>query len=310
MYMSLKMLYCILMSEITCIITDAMHKSAAEGEYMGKKLFKENLLQKIQLERLALRVIGSIGTGQTSHRIDKEAMRSLLELSPYQYQHERDLELYVKPLEGEKKLILVLDNELPIFRSTIKDVVTRRSPRTLEMWRISTIRHILVDSDIKESTRDESVRTVLRDAVALLDLTYTDKDIENLAREGMAWLAGREVSHVAEILSLFAALLGYKKPPKQFRLDQTISYGAAASGPDKEMVFGPLVLYRPGDNTLLWLDRSFSLSDRQQLKTLRLIAAGKASVPVTGDAVFEKLKTNVLEQPEQVHARLEGVQSE
>jgi hypothetical protein len=41
-----------------------------------------------------------------------------------------------------------------------------------------------------------------------------------------------------------------------------------------------------------------------------LIAAGKASVPVTGDAVFEKLKTNVLEQPEQVHARLEGVQSE
>lgn len=271
---------------------------------MEKKLFKENLLQKIQLERLALRVIGTIGTGQTPHRIDKEAMRSLLELSSYQYLHERDLDLYVKPLESEEKLILVLDNELPIFRSTVKDVVTRRSPRTLEMWRISTIRHILVDSDIKQSTRDESVRTVLRDAVAQLDLTYTDKDIENLAREGEAWLAGREVGQVTEILSLFAALLGYKKPPKQFGLDQTISYGAAASGPDKEMVFGPIVLYRPGDNTLLWLDKSFILSDRQQLKTLRAIGAGQASGPVTGDTVFEKLKKNVLDQPEQVQVRL------
>jgi len=286
-----------------------MHKSAAEGEYMEKKLFKENLLQKIQLERLALRVIGSIGTGQTSHRIDKEAMRSLLELSSYQYLHERDLDLYVKPLESEEKLILVLDNELPIFRSTVKDVVTRRSPRTLEMWRISTIRHILVDSDIKESTRDESVRTVLRDAVAQLDLTYTDKDIENLAREGEAWLAGREVGHVTEILSLFAALLGYKKPPKQFGLDQTISYGAAASGPDKEMVFGPIVLYRPGDNTLLWLDKLFTLSDRQQLKTLRAIGAGQASGPVTADTVFEKLKKNVLDQPEQVQVRLADILS-
>jgi hypothetical protein len=271
---------------------------------MEKMSFKENLLQKIEREKLALRVIGSIGTGQTPYRIDKNAMRSLLELSPYQYLHERDLDLYVKPLEEEKKLILVLDNELPIFRSTIKDVVTRRSPRTLEMWKISTIRHILVDSDIKESTREESVRTVLRDAVSQLDLTYTDKDIENLAREGEAWLAGREAGQVTEILGLFAAMLGYKKPPKQFGLDQIISYGAAAPGSDKEMVFGPLVLYRPDDNTLLWLDRSFSLSDRQQLKTLRAIGAGQGSGPVTGDAVFEKLKKNVLDQPEQVHARL------
>jgi hypothetical protein len=277
---------------------------------MENNLFEENLLQKIELERLAARVIASIGTGQPPHRIDKEAMRSLLELSPYQYQHERDLDLYVKALDGEKKLILVLDNELPIFQSTVKDVVTRRSPRTLEMWRISTIRHILVDSDIKQSTREESVRTVLRDAVAQLDLTYTAADIESLAREGMAWLAGREVSGVTESLALFGALLGYKKPPKQFGLDQTICYGFTAPGPDKKMVFGPLVLYLPGDNTLLWLDRTFALSDRQQLKTLRSIAAGQASVPVRGDAVFEKLKTNVLDQPEQVRARLADSLSE
>jgi hypothetical protein len=267
---------------------------------MGKMSFQENLLRKIELERLASRVIASMGTEQTRHHVDREAMQSLLELSPYRYQRERDLDLYVKPAEGELKMILVLDNELPIFRSTVKDVVTRRSPRTLEMWRIRTIRNILVDSDIKMSTRDTSVETVLRDAVALLDLTYTDKDIENLARDGKAWLAGREADGVEKTLVMFAALLGYRKPPQYFGLDQTVCYGDTVPGRDKDVVFGPLVLYRPEDNTLLWIDRSVSRSDKQQVEFLRTIAGGQASVPMTGDAVFEKLQANVLAQPERV----------
>ena len=166
---------------------------------MTKRSFKENLLQKIELDRLAARVIASCGTEQSRHPIDKEAMQSLLEVSPYKYQRERDLDLYVKTIDGELKLILVLDNELPIFRSTVKDVVKRRSPRTLEMWNFRTIRNILVDSDIKMSTTGKSVETVLKDAVAQLDLTFTEIDIENLAREGMAWLAGGDGNNVGKV---------------------------------------------------------------------------------------------------------------
>jgi hypothetical protein len=272
---------------------------------MKKISFKENLLQKIELERLAYyRVIASCGTEQARHPVDKEAMGRLLELSPYQYQRERDLDLYVKPVEGELKMILVLDNELPIFRSTVKDVVTRRSPRTLEMWSFRTIRNILVNSDIKISTTGKSVETVLRDAVAQLDLTYTDTDIENLAREGMAWLAGSDAGGVGKSLALFGALLGYEKPPKYFGLDNTVCYGVSAFGRDNEAVFGPLVLYRPADNTLVWIDQSFSRYDREQMKFLRSVATGQKSVPMTGDAVFEKLQANVLEQPERVLSRI------
>jgi hypothetical protein len=267
---------------------------------MEKMTFKENLLRKIELERLAFRVIASCGTGQSRHPVDKEAMRSLLELSPYEYRHERDLDLYVKPAGEALKMILVLDNELPIFRSSVKDVVTRRSPRTLEMWKISTIRNILVDSDIKMSTRAESVETILGDALAQLDLTFTDKDIEDMAREGIAWLAGKEGGNVEKSLALFAAVLEYRKPQKYFGLDNTISYGVSATGQDNDFIFGPLVLYRPGDNILLWIDQSFTSSDREQIKFLRSIAAGKRSVQITGDAVFEKLQANVLEQPERV----------
>jgi hypothetical protein len=267
---------------------------------MEKMSFRENLLQKMELDRLASRVIASCGTGQSSHPVDKDAMQRLLDLSPYRHHHERDLDLYVKDTGEELKMVLVLDNELPIFRSTVKDVVTRRSPKTLEMWSIRTIRNILVDSDIKVSTRAESVETVLGDALALLDLTYTDRDIEDLAREGMAWLAGRDAKGVEESLALFAAVLGYGKPQKYFGLENTISYGVSVSGDNNEVIFGPLVLYRPGSNTLVWIDQSFSRIDHEQIKSLHAIANGRKSVPITGDAVFEKLQANVLERPERV----------
>jgi hypothetical protein len=262
--------------------------------------FKENLLKKIELDRLAARVIASCGPAPARHPVDKEAMRRLLEMSPYTYQRERDLDLYVKPVEGELKMILVLDNELPIFRSTIKDVVTRRSPRTLELWRIRTIRNILVDSDIKVSVRGDSVETVGKDAIEQLDLTYTDADIEDLAIDGMAWLEGRDANGVEKTLTLFAELLGYQKPPRHFGLDHTVCYGVPASGPDKDAAFGPLVLYRPANNTLVWINEPMSKSDQQQMEFLRAVASGVSSVPVTGDAVFRKLKTKVLGRPERV----------
>jgi len=262
--------------------------------------FKENLLRKIELDRLASQVIASCGPAHARHPVDKEAMRRLLELSPYKYQRERDLDLYVKPVEGELKMILVLDNELPIFRSTIKDVVIRRSPRTLELWSIRTIRNILVDSDIKVSVRGKSVETVQRDAIEQLDLTYTDADIKNLAIDGMAWMAGSNASGVEKTLALFAGLLGYRKPPRYFGLDHTVCYGVPASGPVDDIAFGPLVLYRPADNTLVWINEPLSRSDQQQMEFLRAVASGESSVPVTGDAVFRKLQANVLERPERV----------
>ena len=270
------------------------------GESRAYMSFKENLLRKIEIDRLAARVIASCGTAQARRPVDKEAMRRLLEMSTYKYQRERDLDLYVKAVEGELKMILVLDNELPIFRSTIKDVVVRRSPYTLELWSIRTIRNILVDSDIKESVNGKSVEIVQRDVVEQLDLSYTDADIDSLAIDGMAWLEGREAGGVEETLSLFAELLGYRKPPRYFGLDHTVCYGVPGSEPDKDAAFGPMVLYRPAGNTLVWIDERLSKLDRQQMEFLRAVAAGESSVPMTGDAVFRKLKTNVLGRPERV----------
>jgi hypothetical protein len=168
------------------------------------------------------------------------------------------------------------------------------------MWNFRTIRNILVDSDIKISIRAKSVETVLMDAVAQLDLSYTDKDIETLAREGMTWLAGNHASGVEKSLTLFATLLGYQEPPHDFGLDHMVCHGVSVSEPDNDPTFGPLVLYSPDDNTLAWINESLSQSDSKQMEFLRSIAAGESSVPVTGNMVFEKLQANVLEQPGRV----------
>ena len=256
--------------------------------------FRENLERKIEVGRLAYQVIASCGSAQVRRPIDKEAMRRLLMLSPYRYQRERDLDLYIKETVGELQLILVLDNELPIFRSTVKDVVVRRSPRTLDLWNIRTIRRILVDSDIKESVYGASVATVQRDAIAQLDLVYTEADIAKLAVDGVAALAEGDANGVAKILALFAELLGYRHPPKSCGLDQKVCYGLAVSGPGHDEAFGPLVLYRPADNILTWIEEPLSQSDTQQMEFLRAVAAGETSVPVTGYAVMHKLQEQVL----------------
>ncbi len=72
--------------------------------------FKENLLNKIRINQLSRKVLASIGSAESGLKIDKDAMRSLLEISPYQYQKERDLDLYIQKGDGELSRILVLDS--------------------------------------------------------------------------------------------------------------------------------------------------------------------------------------------------------
>ncbi|MBE9544745.1 MAG: hypothetical protein IMF02_09660, partial [Proteobacteria bacterium] len=134
--------------------------------------FKNNLLKKIQINQLSRTVLASIGSAESGLKIDKDAMRSLLEMSPYRYQKERDLDLYIQGLNGELSRILVLDNELPIYETTVDDVLIRKSPYTKEMLSIKNIIKILKDSDVKLSRKKRSLESVQKECIDGLDLTY------------------------------------------------------------------------------------------------------------------------------------------
>jgi len=111
--------------------------------------FKENLKNKIRIERLTQRVSQSVGTSSASKKINKQEMRELLSLSPFVLEKSRDLELYVRKLDEKEREVLVLDNELPLYgRTSVDDVALRRSPELREMVSIRNIIKILNDSDI------------------------------------------------------------------------------------------------------------------------------------------------------------------
>ena len=259
--------------------------------------FKENLLKKIQINQLARKVLASFGPPDSGSKIDTEAMRSILAMSPYRYQKERDLDLYIEGPADEPGRILVLDNELPIYRTTVEDVVIRKSPYTKEMLKIGNIIKILKDSDVKISRKEESLQIVRQDCLDRLDLAYGAADIEAITKEGDNSLENGYTDGIVESLSLFAELLGYQPPPKAFRLRHHEISGNLNSGPSGEIVYGPAVILSLIDNSLRMTTDKISSLDKAKLTYFHQVARGEEKPDIEGKEVFRYLKEAVLRQP-------------
>jgi hypothetical protein len=259
--------------------------------------FKENLLKKIQINQLAGTVLASFGSPESGNKIDKEAMRSILAMSPYQYRKERDLDLYIEGLADKPGKILVLDNELPIYRTTVEDVVIRKSPYTKEMLKIGNIIKILKDSDVKISRKEESLQIVRQECIDRLDLAYDAADIEAIAKEGVDSLENSYTEGIIESLTLFAELLGHQPPPKAFRLRHHEISGAVASKQSGEILYGPAVILSLIDNSLRMIKDEISSLDKAKVEFFHRVARGEEKPDIEGQEVFRYLKEAVLGQP-------------
>ncbi|MBW2412138.1 MAG: hypothetical protein JRF72_20250 [Deltaproteobacteria bacterium] len=256
--------------------------------------FKENLLQKIQIVQISRKVCASFGPPGEPGKIDKDAMRSLLEMSPYRYQRERDLDLYIEKIDGGMSQILVLDNELPIYRTTVEDVALRKSPFTREMLNIGNIIKILKDSDVKISRREESVKIVEQASIDRLDLSHDESDIESIAAEGAASLENGYLEGVLESLTLFAELLGYQPPPAAFRIRHHEILGAVAETSGADIRYGPAVILSRIDNSLSVIEEAISSLDSAKIEYFHQVAQGKEKPGIEGADVFNYLKNAVL----------------
>ncbi|MGD1967793.1 MAG: hypothetical protein PVH74_14525 [Desulfobacterales bacterium] len=256
--------------------------------------FKENLLTKMKIDRLAAKVMASMGPAESGSKVDKDAMRQLLEISPYKHEKSRDLDLYVEPMEGEQKKILVLDNELPIYRTTIEDVTIRKSPLIKEMVKIRNMIKILKDSDVKISRKDESVKAIQQECIDQLDLSFNATDIEEIAKEGQASLERDYPDGVIESLELFAELLDYRPAPRAFQLSRHIIFGALTTKAGGEVLYGPMVIYSQIHGTLKLIDEQISSFDKPKIELIQQVATGKQKAAAEGSDVFEHLKNLVL----------------
>ena len=256
--------------------------------------FKENLLAKIEIDRSAAKVMASIGPADSGSKVDKDAMRRLLEMSPYHYQKARDLDLYVQDIDQEKKKILVLDNELPIYETTIADVAMRKSPLIKEMANIRNMIKILKDSDVKISRKEESVKAIQRECIGRLDLSFSEADIDQIAGDGQASLERDYPDGVVECLDLFAELLDYKPAPKAFQLSQHKIIGELTPKAGGEVLYGPIIIYSQIHGTLKLIDEQISSFDKTKTALVQQVAANKKKPNFEGTEVLTYLKNKVL----------------
>ena len=258
--------------------------------------FKENLLKKIEVDKLSKKVMASMGPPDSGRRINRELMRELLEMGTRSQKKERDLELYILETEAEDSNILVLDNELPIYNTTVEDVVLRRSPVIKEMLNIRNAIKILNDSDVRVSKKDESVRAIQKECIDLLDLSFDESDIEVIENDGAASLESGYAEGVSESLSLFAELLNYSPPPKAFGIANHQIIGELKEGKVGEWLFGPLVMHSLIDNSAKLINERISSFDKKKTAFIRQVSSGKEKASQEGKDVFGFLRKEVMER--------------
>jgi hypothetical protein len=258
--------------------------------------FKENLLKKIAIDQLVSRVLGSMGTVESGKRLDRDTMRELLEMGTYTFRRERDLDLYCQNQSDEKQLILVLDNELKIYHTTVGDVCLRKSPTIKEMVSIRNAIKILNDKDVVISSKTDTVERVRNELTEAIDLSFTEADIAALTLEGRNSLENKYADGVLETLALFAELLGYENPPKPLRLAHHEIRGRVDKPRPGEWVIGPVVLYNLMEGRLTMLRGPVSSLNKGALETYQQVAAGTAKAEWEGPAVWDALQRYVIEQ--------------
>jgi hypothetical protein len=258
--------------------------------------FKENLIRKIKIDHLTRKVLATVGPVDSGRKVDRDMMRRLLAMGPFEMQQERDLELYAHKPQSEDTYILVLDNDLSIYNTTAEDIGLRKSPTVKEMISIRNVIKILNDKDVIQSKKEASVQTIRKDCIEPLDFSFDKSDVEALANEGIHAWQNALTDEVETALGLFVELLNYDTAPKFLKLKQYYICGMASKpGPDV-IVFNPLVIYSDLSNNLRLIDKPISSKDKESLEWVYQVAEGSQKAAREGEEVFIFLKKAIFKQ--------------
>jgi hypothetical protein len=259
--------------------------------------FKENLKKKMLIDSLSKTVSPSIGSPGRSRKVDKATMRKLLSLSPFVLEKRRDLELYFWRLEPGIGEILVLDNDLPLYgKTTIDDVTLRKSPELKEMISIRNIIKILNDSDVLICKGRDALHHVRDRALDLLDLRFEERDIEEMANDGIDALASGDSEAVMETLDLFVEVLGYESVPAEVLVNDYVMFGSHDEADDIRETFESIIMYNYRMNILRLIKEAVPVDEPAGQEVIYKVAIGEAEPDAEGYRVFQFLKEAVLKK--------------
>jgi hypothetical protein len=251
--------------------------------------FKENLKAKIKLDRLYQSLIFTIREPPGRRWLDKELTKELLARTDFEYKKVRGLHLYVRPLEGEIMEVAVLDNELPIYHTTVDDVTLRKSPYWQQMFSIRNVRKIMNDHDVITSKGKESLKRLHATALALLDLTYTRSDLALLLEDARRGLELKSISQIQESLDLFVKLLDFQPLSLEVLEPRFQSFARPKLNGGVVPAFEHLILFDE-ENLSLGLKKGvFSPQSDSDLGWVMQYARGEETADLQGIEVFEFL---------------------
>lgn len=269
--------------------------------------FKKNLLKKIEIKVLSQKVIKTIGPAGSEKKIDKKSMTRILEYSSYTPGKERDMDIYVLDTgpgpdsgsDSDKKKILVLDNELSIYNTSVSDVGLRKSPTVKEMLNVKNVVKILNDSDVILSKREESVKIIQDHCIGLLDLDFKESDINEIKNDGIVSLEKEFSDGVLEALRLFAEILDFVHAPRPFKISNHEIWGKLETGTGDEKFFGPMAIYSLVHNNLMLIQEPVSSYDKKGIEAVYRSASAigkpdKSGDYIQGPDVFEFLAQEII----------------
>ena len=251
--------------------------------------FKENLKAKIKLERLFQRLVSTAREAPGRRWLDKELTKELLAMTDFEYKKVRDLHLYIRPLKGEIMEVAVLDNELPIYHTTVDDVTLRKSPYWQQMFSIRNVRKIMNDHDVIASKGKESLKRLHANALALLDLSYTRDDLALLLEDARRGLEQKSISQIQESLDLFLELLDFQPLSLEVLDPGFQSFARPKPNGGGVPTFEHLVLFNEENLSLGLKKGTFSPQSDSDLGWVMQYARGEKTADLQGIDVFEFL---------------------
>jgi len=251
--------------------------------------FKENLKSKIRLDRLFQSIVSTLKEPPGRRWLDKELTKELLAMTDFEHKKVRDLHLYMRPMEGEIMEVAVLDNELPIYHTTVDDVTLRKSPYWQQMFSIKNVRKIMNDHDVIASKGKESLKRLHVNALALLDLTYTSNDLALLLEDARRGLEQKSISQIQESLDLFARLLDFQPLSLEVLEPRFQSFARPKANGGIVPTFEHLVLFNEESLSLGVKKGTFIPQSDTDLGWVMQYARGQETADFQGIDVFEFL---------------------
>jgi len=258
--------------------------------------FKENLKAKIRADGLLQELISTMKEPPGKWWVDQALIQELLEMTDLEHKKFRDLHLYIRPLEGEIMEVLVFDNELAIYHTTVADVALRKSPFWQEMFSIRNIKKIMNHHDVLVSKGKESLKRIHAYALALLDLSYTRDDLALLVEDARSGLERKSIGQVQESLDLFVDLLDFE-PLLLDVLERDLQVFARPGHKNGPVpAFENLIIFDKETLSLGLKKGDFSPENDLDLAWVMQYARGEKTADLKGKDVFKFLAELALEK--------------